>query len=351
MSIYKPDIEVAKDRWNDFWKGQNSRPILATVIPKAGKKPIEKPPFASGHDGNFGPVLDQLEGWAETHEFIGEAIPSFYLEFAADHFSALLGADLTFPGKDGGWPVHFVKDWKETNLAFQRDGKWWQRTVAFAEAIKGRFGDNLMITAPTLVANLDALVATRGVNDLLLDLVDEPDLVKRALDQVLRAHAEILEAFEDLFEFKRLGSINRHGLYSRGRINVPQCDISCMLSAEMFREFVLPSLQVEMERLDAVEYHLDGPGALRHLETLCAIEKLDLIQWVAGSKAGNEDWSALHAQIDTLGKGQFHWGTPDFVIQCARKFRSKKLFFYLSVGSRQEFDDCAGALEEVWRRS
>ena len=88
MNIYKPDIDAAKQRWGTFWNGTNKRPMLSAILPKDGVKPIEKPPYAVGHDGNFAPVLDQLEGWAETHEFLGEAIPYFYLEFAPDHFSS-----------------------------------------------------------------------------------------------------------------------------------------------------------------------------------------------------------------------------------------------------------------------
>jgi len=349
MSIYKPDIDAAKQCWDCFWKGTNKRPMLSAIISRAGVKPVEKPPYAAGHDGNFDPVLDQLEGWAETHEFLGEAIPFYYLEFAADHFSSLLGADLSFPGEGGGWPVHFVDDWEKSELSFKREGKWWCMTVDLAEAIKRRFGDDIMIASPTLVANMDALVAVRGANDLLFDLVDQPELIRRALGQVLKSHSEILAAFEILFEYRRLGSITRHGIYSRGRINVPQCDLSCMLSGEMFREFVLPSLRDEMECLDAVEYHLDGPDAIRHLEDLCGIEKLGVIQWVAG--AGNEktDWTWLHDRIDGLGKGQLLCVNPDSAVRYAGKYKSRKLFYMLSVQSRQEFDDCAGLLEETWR--
>jgi len=350
MSIYKTDIADARQRWDSFWNGTNTRPMLSSIIPKTGVKPIEKPPYASGHDGNFAPVLDQLEGWAETHDFLGEAIPFFYLEFAADHFSSLLGADLVFPGDGGGWPVHFVNDWESANLSFKREGKWWQMTVAFADAIKNRFGDNIMIASPTLVANMDALVAVRGANDLLLDTMEQPEAIYRALNQVQNSYKEILDALEDLLEYKRLGSINRHGMYSRGRINVPQCDVSCMLSGEMFRDFVLPSLKAEMECLDAVEYHLDGQDSIRHLEDLCGIEKLDVIQWVSGAGNENADWTWLYDKIDFLGKGQILGSDKNSAINWALKYKSRKLFFLLGVQSKQEFDDCAGSLEQIWSK-
>ena len=348
-SQYKHDFAAAQNRWDEFWKGNNSRPILCAILPRKGMKQVPKPAYASGHDGNFAPVLDQLTGWAETHEFLGEAMPFYYLEFAADHFSTLLGADLQFPGEGGGWPLHFVEDWAQTKLAFQRQGKWWRRTVDFAQAIKDRFGDHLLIASPTLVANIDALVAVRGADNVLMDMLDNPEAVQRALQQVLEAHQEILEELSALLDYPRRGSINRHGLYSRGRINVPQCDTSCMLSQELFRQFVLPSLRTEMQRLDAVEYHLDGENALRHLEDLCAIPELSVMQWVAGAGNENRDWTWLFDKIDALGKGQLLWSDFAGSQRIVKKYRSKKLVLQLMVQSQQEFDDLAGRLEQIWR--
>jgi hypothetical protein len=55
----------------------------------------------------------------------------------------------------------------------------------------------------------------------------------------------------------------------------------------MFRESVFPYQVQALEDMDAADYHLDGPDAIRHLETICRHgEKLKTIQWVCG--AGNQ---------------------------------------------------------------
>ena len=89
-----------------------------------------------------------------------------------------------------------------------------------------------------------------------------------------RALAEIVAALAEELDYARYGSINRHGIYSRGKVAVPQCDFSSMISTEMFREFALPALRREMAMLDAVEYHLDGPGAVQHLVGIQGSEKI-----------------------------------------------------------------------------
>ena len=45
---FKPDLETAADHWEAFWRGENRRPLVSAMLPKAGKEPAFKPPYASG---------------------------------------------------------------------------------------------------------------------------------------------------------------------------------------------------------------------------------------------------------------------------------------------------------------
>jgi 5-methyltetrahydrofolate--homocysteine methyltransferase len=346
---FKRDFEAAAEQWERFWRGENTRSAVSAVLPKPGVTPVQKPGYASGMEGPFESVIEPLLAWAETHDFLAEAIPFYYLEFAADHFAALLGADLVFtPTEPGGWAVPFIKDLGSAEIFFDREGRWWKRTVEFAQALRARCDGKLLISAPTLVANVDALAAMYGSQNLLLAMIDHPDAVHRALAQIDRAHEEILDAFDELLDYSHFGSITRHGMYSRGRASVPQCDFSCMIGQEMFRAFVFPYLRKEMQRLDGVEYHLDGPGAIQHLEALCEIEELDVIQWVAGAGRGEaEDWTWLFDRVDDLGKGQIRGGGPVEARQLWQKYRNRKLFFSLSAPSRDEVEECLADLEEM----
>jgi len=49
---------------------------------------------------------------------------------------------------------------------------------------------------------------------------------------------------------------------------------------QAFDDFVAPELDELSSWLDHSLYHLDGPGALRHLERLLAIPELDCVQWM-----------------------------------------------------------------------
>mgnify|MGYP001017254800 CR=1 FL=1 len=336
---FKPDFEQARQRWTAYWKGESDRPVVASVVPKESVTPVEAPRYLAAFSCEPDAIIDQVLAWAETHEFLGEAIPFYYLEFGADHFSALLGGELRLHEGSGdtSWLVPFVgEDWDEAEIRFQPECYWWRRTVEFIRAFRARCDGKLLVAAPTLVAGLDCLAAIGGQERLAMDLVMQPEAVQRALSRVRKAYEEILDALAVELDYETWGSLNRHGFYSPGRTNVPQCDFSCMISKEMFAEFQLPCLAHESQQLDHSCYHLDGPGAIHHLEAICSLPGIQAIQWVAGAGAGEQqDWMRLHRRIDELGKGQYFGGNAETVERLARRFRSKQLYFRTSIPKRE----------------
>jgi len=71
----------------------------------------------------------------------------------------------------------------------------------------------------------------------------------------------------------------------------------------MFDEFFKEYVEKEAALLDHSIYHLDGPGALCHVASICASPHLDAIQWVPG--AGNKalpEWPDVLRKVQNLGK-------------------------------------------------
>jgi hypothetical protein len=363
---FKPDFDQARQRWDSLWKGVNTRPLVLAVIPKTGAESPEPPRNMSWFDGPFEPVIDQLLAWAEAHEFLGESIPFFCLHFGADTMAGYLGGELKLAGDrgdSGSWAVPFIEDLDKTEIRFHKDGYWWRRTMEFGRALRQRCDGKMLIAGPPLAANLDVLAAMRGSQNLLMDLVLRPDAVKRALDSVCRAHTEIMHALAELLDWDSLGSMNNEGAYVAGRQSRPQCDFSCMISEDMFREFAIPCLREEGNDADAFVYHLDGPGAIRHVPALCELEALDLVCYVPGQpgQPGLEAQKSLYPKVDRLGKGQmflfdankqtitFGW-KPDDIVCAWRALKHNKLVFQADVSSRAQADDLLGRLEAEGRR-
>jgi hypothetical protein len=83
-----------------------------------------------------------------------------------------------------------------------------------------------------------------------------------------------------------------------------QCDLCCMISPDMFERFVLGELQQQARHVDHSLYHLDGPGAIKHLDAILGIDELHGIQWVPGAGASTDpmDWLDLIRRIQAAGK-------------------------------------------------
>ncbi|MBN2449285.1 MAG: hypothetical protein JXR77_02785 [Lentisphaeria bacterium] len=327
----KRNMPEAAQRWERFWQGRHPRPLVGAVLPREGLEPVPKPStYALGPELDIDAFAVQATQWAQTHDFLGAAIPFVYVEFAADQFSTFLGVDLAFPNPgQGGWPIHPYADvpLADTRVVFRRSGRWWDLVAAVCEAVRRRSGDGVLVASPTLVANLDCLVALRGAQTVLMDLLDQPEEVMRVLGEITAAHGDALRAFAELLDYPGLGSINRHGMYSPGPINVAQCDFSCMISPAMFDTFVLPCLHQELGRYGGGEYHLDGPDAIRHLDSICSLENLHVVQWVAGAGDTRRDWSELYRRIDALGKGQILSGPPAQLDRWARELTAGRLYW------------------------
>ena len=76
----------------------------------------------------------------------------------------------------------------------------------------------------------------------------------------------------------------------------------------MFREFILPGIVEQIRSLEATIYHLDGPGALRFLDILLDIPKLNAVQWIYGAGNGRAtDWLDTYRRIQAAGKGIQVW--------------------------------------------
>ena len=102
--------------------------------------------------------------------------------------------------------------------------------------------------------------------------------------------------------------------------------------------FGLPSIRLEAGSFDESEYHLDGPGAIRHLEAVASIPAISVIQWQPGFKDMARDWTDLYRRIDELGKGAYLFTGPGQLRQLWRANRNRILCCELRVASRREAD-------------
>ena len=71
----------------------------------------------------------------------------------------------------------------------------------------------------------------------------------------------------------------------------------------MFKGFFLPSIEKQTKLVERTIYHLDGEGAIPHLDALLSLNTLNGIQWVPGAGAKPMcEWIPLLQRIQDSGK-------------------------------------------------
>ncbi len=302
--FYKSNFQKVKDFWNNWWSSSKAPPAILKLTPKPGVSKIHmpNPVFID----NVDILIEELSAWVESYEFSENFVPGCVVSFGADHFAALLGGELHVDKESmTTWIEPSITKWADADIKVRWDSKIGSKTIEYIRRLKKEFDGKIVISATHLQGGLDCLAAMRSPFELLYDLVDDSKGVKKALNDVDKCFTEVVQVLSQELDTKNIGSINRHGLYCPGFAGLLQCDFSCMINSEMFKEFALPSLIHEAETVDYAEYHLDGENAIHHLDDICSIDKIKIVQWQPGVTGLDKDWKALHKRIDDLGRGQY----------------------------------------------
>lgn len=337
----KPDYEQACRRWEAFWQGEIiDRPVISIIAPRDGCTLPNQ--FFFRQNESIAQAVERANAWIEGQYWGGDSIPRIWPNPGPDIFAAWLGAHLV-DAQDAStnWVEPFVRSWEEVlPLRLDTQNPHWKRTMAYLEALAVRAAGRWVVAGLDLHSSMDLLSAIRSPQQLCMDLVDQPEHVERALRDVRALYAPVSEAMFKASHADVTGSMGWIAMYSRKRFNVVQCDFAYMIGGEMFRRFVLPALEEEIDYLDQSVFHLDGPGALRHLDDLLGLKRLNAVQWVPGAGAKPLcEWLDVLKKVIAAGKN-VHVYCPVSQVE----------LFHRELGPRRVFYDCWAQDEAEARR-
>ncbi len=344
---FKHDWDQAQTRTLAWWAGEIvDRPCLQITAPREGLEAVrrqatERPSGVSVERWwtDVDLVVERTARRIETTYYGGEAFPLFNPNLGPDLFAAYLGAPVRFLDTNTNWVGHHLDDWADAAQLSIADGnRWWRLQLDLLtqaqEAGRGRWITGI----PDTHAGGDALSALRGNARLCTDLYDHPDQVRstlRRLDGLLTA---AYDRYFAIIEAERYGSSSGWlPSWTNGRSNAVQCDFIALISPRQMEEFILPSIVHEARLLDRAIFHLDGPDALVHLDTLMAVPEIHAIQWVPG--AGREPmarWVPLLRRIQAGGKSLHISCSAAEVLPLLEALRPEGLMIATGVASEGE---------------
>ncbi|MFW5798960.1 MAG: trimethylamine corrinoid protein 2, partial [Planctomycetota bacterium] len=211
------------------------------------------------------------------------------------------------------WTEPNLQDWSRADqLQFSRDNVYWNKLVELTDTFI-EHGRGIYYTGITdLHPGGDAIAAFRDPAQLAIDMIEHPDEVKRMVERVTAVFDEVYHFFADRLLAAGQAITCWAGIVSSVKWYVPSNDFSIMISKDMFDDVFLPGIVQECKLLEASIYHLDGPGAIRHLDSLLSIPELNAIQWVYGAGNGRAtDWLHVHKKCQAAGKGVQLYIEPD----------------------------------------
>ncbi len=292
--------------WCAWWNGELTRPLVVIETLTDGKlNSVWEAHFLTyfGLETPAEDVLDHFQPWLDNLHFIGDAFPKWWVNFGAGVVAAFLGSAVEYAtGTTWFHPMDGLS-LAEIQIEYDAGSAWWQRTLELTGAAAARWGSQMTIGMTDLGGNLDILASLRGTQQLLLDLYDAPEEVTRLTRDITAVWLRYYDALDAVIAPTGKGSACWGPCWSPRRGYMLQSDFSYMISPEMFERWVLPDLETCCAALDYPFYHLDGKGALRHLDRLLSISKLRGIQWQPGDGQPLADqWLPVLKRIREAGK-------------------------------------------------
>ena len=329
---YKVNMEAAKEKFRNYWAHKNTgRPLMCVI---ARRPEVERYSDGTPVEGGYldqicqgkyynmpeelkwkdmedkyqNPqrIVDRYRYFCQTHAFLGESFPNLNIDFGPGSLASYLGSEIGFK-EDTVWFNKCLDGWDGVpKLTFDPENKWFKKHLQLAKDCQALAGDDFYVDMPDLMENIDVLASLRGAQDILFDLLDEPEMIGERIQEVTDIYYEYYDRFYDVIKDEEGGNAYTvFQIWGPGRTVKLQCDFSAMMSPEDFRKYIQPSLRSQSENVDHVLYHLDGPAAIKHMDALMEIEGIDALQWTSGD-AGPDgtlpDWDVIYDKAIAAGK-------------------------------------------------
>ena len=307
MNTWKQNLEKTKQHYINWW---NHKGIVLNmwehfqegVTPHAD---IPEPkPYRNLDQRWFDPEWRaQYLDWYVAHSSLkADILPVANTQLGPGSLAAILGGVFE-GGEDTIW-IHPNPNYTD-DIKFDSQHPNWLLHKALLSACKRRARGHYYVGMPDLMEGLDVLAALFGTDRILLDTVMNPERLEHQVQQVNDIYFHV---FDELYDIIREGDEMAFCYFSSwapGKMSKLQSDISTMISVDDYRRFVQPFIREQCQKIEYTLYHLDGVGAMHHLDALLEIKELNAIQWTPGvgePQGGSPKWYDLYKKILANGK-------------------------------------------------
>ena len=302
---YIENWEEVRGAFEAWWTHELGRPIVQVYGPGPREKHFDFWCFLK-HRDNPDALRRALEEFPETVSCWGDAFPTLLPNLGPGCLAAYFSGYLHFDHFNNTAWFENAQPWEVVEqLTFDVDNEWWQYTQAVNQLAADVAKDRFLLGVTDIGGILDVLASLRGAQNLLMDLLHEPERIDLMRARIIEAWHRVDDALAPAVAHVQEGTSSWLQAWCPERYSPLQCDFCAMISPAMFERFVAPDVYNQCQRLDRAIYHLDGPGQIPHLDMLLDIPELDGIQWVPGDahpSCESPRWYPMYEKI--LGSGK-----------------------------------------------
>ncbi len=353
MQYQSDSWQIEKEHWGAWWNATTDRePIFIISAPNPSPE----------HQIQF-PAVDAETQWTDVDFFTlvaryksecrclyEQAFPWVCASLGPGSLNTMLGTEPHF-APNTVWYDPCWDTLDQTNVGLDANNKWYQWCMKATKELVDRSQGRWIVAIPDLMENIDVLSAMRGNMELLYELVDEPQHIHRLQKQLLPVWKQVYDEIYNIVKDDHGGSVwEAFDIWAPGRILKAQCDFSAMIGKSMFDEFVLPYLEEQLDMVDYTIYHLDGPDAIKHLDSILSLKRLRCVQWVPG--AGHPDvqhpvWDDIYRKTLDAGKAIHVCVPPSDALDFAKRWGTKDLLMIVYCSDANEASELAASLRAL----
>jgi len=333
-------VRAVEPKLRAWWDHEEQKtPCLLFTGPAAQQRPVPDTDDLERYWFNVDEGLERAMRLIENREYYGVALPYHWPDWGASTFAGVLGARMEAIDKQTFWAYPCCQTLEEVlDVEIDPQNRFYRTVMEMTRRSVELSHDHHFVAVYPMVGIADILAGLYGTVPLLVAMAEQPAAVKAAMEHIKRLWLREFDAVQTLIESAgNPGNINWMAIWAPGRTCATQEDFSYMISDEMFREFCLPPLVDLIDSLDYAMYHLDGVGALSHVDTLLSIPNLRAIQWVPGAgKEAVPQWYELIRHILSKGKSVEVFARVEEIDNLVKNVGTRGLLIYTSVSSPEE---------------
>ncbi len=332
----------ARKRYQAFWDRDSFERCILYIATRRGSSNIMDDATIEERWTDMDRRVQLAMETYTNFDYYAEGFPSFFVNFGPGSMAPCVGGNYVFHRNTVWFDTDpLIKDWKDVpELVFDKESSMWKLMATLTEKAAKASNGLYCASVSDIGGSLDILASLRGSETLLYDLMDHPEEVLKLHDQIDVIWKEIYSELYKILRKYQKGVSTWVPLWCEKSYYTLQCDFCAMISPDMFKTFVKPYLVSQTEFLEHSIYHLDGPDAVKHLDDLLDIPRLDGIQWSPGDgKPQTEDESHfdMYNKILSAGKGLVLVGVPfNSLENILKNISTKGLYLQMRVEDEKQ---------------